>query len=73
MAQTRLPTMRATPRRIVFIDETSVKTDMTPLRGRSLKGDRLLADAPFGKWNTRTFIAGLRCHERIAPRVIGSP
>lgn len=62
--------MRATPGRVVFIDETSVKTNMTPLRGRSLKGDRLLADAPFGKWNTQTFIAGLRCHELIAPWVI---
>lgn len=62
--------MRATPGRVVFIDETSVKTNMTPLRGRSLRGDRLLADAPFGKWNTQTFIAGLRCHELIAPWVI---
>jgi transposase len=56
----------------VFIDETSVKTNMTPLRGRSLKGNRLIADAPFGKWNTQTFIAGLRCHELVAPWVIGS-
>ena len=39
----------------MFIDETSVKTKMTPLRGRSIKGERLLADAPFGKWNTQTF------------------
>ena len=43
---------------------------MTPLRGRSLKGKRLLADAPFGKWNTQTFIAGLRCRELVAPWVI---
>lgn len=54
----------------MFIDETSVKTNMTPLRGRSLKGERLVADAPFGKWNTQTFIAGLRCDELIAPWVI---
>lgn len=66
----RLPAMRVIPGRVVFIDETSVKTNMTPLRGRSLKGDRLLADAPFGKWNTQTFIAGLRCHELIALWVI---
>jgi hypothetical protein len=67
----RLPAIRAAPSRLVFIDETSVKTNMTPLRGRSLKGKRLVADAPFGKWNTQTFIAGLRCHELVAPRVIG--
>lgn len=62
--------MRASPGRLVFIDETSVKTNMTPPRGRSLKGKRLLADAPFGKWNTQTFIAGLRCDELVAPWVI---
>jgi len=65
----RLPAIQAAPARLVFIDETSVKTNMTPLRGRSLKGNRLLADAPFGKWNTQTFIAGLRCHELMAPWV----
>lgn len=57
----------------MFIDETSIKTNMTPLRGRSLKGERLVADAPFGKWNTQTFIAGLRCDELIAPWVIDGP
>lgn len=54
----------------MFIDETSVKTNMTPLRGRSHRGRRLVADAPFGKWNTQTFIAGLRCDELVAPWVI---
>jgi hypothetical protein len=63
----RQPAMRAAPGRLVFIDETSVKTNMTPLRGRRRKGQRLVAEAPFGKWNTQTFIAGLRCHELIAP------
>lgn len=62
--------MRAAPGRLVFIDETSVKTNMTPLRGRSPKGGRLVADAPFGKWNTQTFIAGLRCDRVVAPWVV---
>ena len=62
--------MRRQPARLVFIDETSVKTNMTPLRGRSLRGERLRADAPFGKWHTQTFVAGLRCHELVAPWVI---
>ena len=66
----RLPAMRGAPGRLVFIDETSVKTNLTPTRGRSRKGERLLADAPFGKWNTQTFIAGLRCNELVAPWVI---
>jgi hypothetical protein len=62
--------MRRQPGRLVFIDETSVKTNMTPLRGRNLKGERLMADAPFGQWQTQTFIAGLRGHELVAPWII---
>jgi len=66
----RLPAIKAAPARLLFIDETSVKTNMTPLRGRSQKGQRLIAEAPFGKWNTQTFIAALRCDELVAPWVI---
>jgi hypothetical protein len=62
--------MRRQPGRLVFIDETSIKTNMTPLRGRSLKGERIMTDAPFGKWRTQTFIAGLRCHELVAPWIV---
>ena len=62
--------MRRRPERLVFLDETSVKTNMTPLRGRSPRGERLIADAPFGKWHTQTFIAGLRCGELVAPWII---
>ena len=40
---------------------------MTPPSGPSRTGQRLVVDAPFGKWNTQTFIAGLRCDELIAP------
>ena len=29
-----------------------------------------MADAPFGKWQTQTFVAGLRCHELVAPWII---
>src|SRR3546814_19528788 len=62
--------MRRQPVRLVFVDETSVKTNMAPLRGRSLRGARLLADAPFGKWRTQTFIAGLRQNGLVAPWTI---
>ena len=66
----RQPFMRRNPGRLVFLDETSVKTNMTPLRGRALLGERLIADAPFGKWHTQTFVAGLRCGELTAPWII---
>lgn len=62
--------MRRTPERLVFIDETSVKTNLTRLRGRALKGKRLFGAAPFGSWNTQTFIAGLTSEGLIAPWVI---
>ena len=69
----RQPRMREQPHRLVFVDETFVNTKMTRLRGRSRKGQRLRARAPFGHWGTHTFIAGLRCHELSAPWVIDGP
>ncbi|SMC79723.1 Transposase [Fulvimarina manganoxydans] len=66
----RQPRMRLQPHRLVFIDETSINTKMTPLRGRSRKGQRLRAKAPFGHWGTQTFIAGLRCDRLTAPWVL---
>lgn len=63
----RQPRMRLEPHRLVFVDETSVNTKMVRLRGRSLRGTRPHADAPFGHWGTQTFLAGLRCHGLTAP------
>jgi transposase len=64
---------RIDPRRLVFIDETWAKTNMAPLRGWASKGERLRAKAPFGHWNTMTFLAALR-HDRIdAPWVFDGP
>lgn len=61
------------PRRLVFIDETWIKTNMTPLRGWGPRGRRLPAKAPHGHWQTLTFIAALR-HDRVdAPCVIDGP
>lgn len=58
------------PERLVFIDETSVKTNLTRLRGRAPLGERLFGAAPFGRWQTQTFIAGLTQDSLIAPWVI---
>ncbi|MEN8839948.1 MAG: transposase [Octadecabacter sp.] len=65
-----LPAMQAHPDRLVFIDETSVKTNLTRQYGRSLCGTRLEMDAPFGAWGTQTFIAGLKHDSLVAPWVI---
>ena len=61
------------PSRLVFIDETWVKTNMTPLRGWGPKGRRLVAKAPHGHGKTMTFIAALRCDRIDAPLVIDGP
>lgn len=64
---------RIDPKRLVFIDETWVKTNMAPLRGWGPRGQRLEARVPHGHWKTLTFIAALR-HDRIdAPWVIDGP
>lgn len=58
------------PDRLVFLDETWVKTNMTRPRGRALKGTRLTAKIPHGHWMTTTFLAGLRTSGLVAPLVI---
>ncbi len=57
------------PGRLVFIDETWIKTNMTRQHGRSAKGERLVAAPPHGHWKTSTFIAGLRDNALIATAV----
>lgn len=61
------------PRRLVFIDETWAKTNMAPLRGWGPRGQRLIGRAPFGHWNTMTFVAALRHDGIVAPWVIDGP
>lgn len=58
------------PERLVFIDETWVKTNMTRPRGRSWCGTRLVAKVPHGHWKTTTFLAALRTSGITAPLVI---
>lgn len=57
---------RQDARRLIFVDETWSKTNMTRLRGRSPKGQRLVEKLPHGHWQTTTLIAalgieGMRC------------
>lgn len=64
---------RIEPGRLVFIDETWVKTNMAPLRGWGPRGKRLEAHVPHGHWKTLTFIAALRADRVDAPWVIDGP
>lgn len=48
------------PARLVFIDESGAKTNMTRLRGRAPRGERLHAGAPCGRWESTTMISSVR-------------
>ena len=56
--------------RLVFIDETCTNTAMVRLRGRALRGERLVDYAPHGAWKTISFVGGLRQRGMTAPFVI---
>ena len=46
---------------------------MAPLRGWAPKGARLPGKAPFGHWNTMTFLAALRWDRVAAPWLLNKP
>ena len=63
---------------LIFIDETSLKTNLVKSTGWAPVGKRLVDHAPFGHWHTQTpdqvrgklFIAGLAHDGLIAPWVL---
>jgi transposase len=64
---------RIDPARLVFIDETWAKTNMTRMRGWWRRGEPLKARVPHGHWRTMTFLAGLRHDGITAPCVVDGP
>jgi hypothetical protein len=61
------------PSKLVFIDETWTKTNMTRLYGRAPCGKRLVEAVPHGHWKTSTFIGALRCDGLTATGVLDGP
>ena len=59
--------------RLVFIDETWTKTNMTRLYGWAPRGERLIDKVPQGKWKTATFLAALRNDRIEAPCMFDGP
>ena len=45
---------------MIFLDESGAKTNLTRLRGRAPKGQRVHAQSPQGHWNTTTILGALR-------------
>ena len=61
------------PARLVFLDETWAKTNMTRSHGRCRRGERLRMGAPHGHWQTSTFVAALRVDGLTAPGLLDGP
>ncbi len=59
--------------KLVFIDETWTSTSMTRRYGRAPRGQRCIASAPHGHWETTTFVAALRHQQLTAPLVTDGP
>jgi len=60
-------------RRLIFLDETGVTTNMARRYGRAPKGRRVRGYAPGGHWKITTFLAGLDRNGIVAPFVVDQP
>ena len=75
-ARWRIDQLQLDPAKLIFIDETWAKTNMTRLRGRAPRGQRLIEKVPHGHWKTTTLIAaldhqGMRCATTVDGAVNG--
>jgi len=46
--------------KLIFLDESGAKTNLTRLCGRALKGQRVHAHTPHGRWQTTTMMSSIR-------------
>lgn len=56
--------------RLVFVDESGAKTNMTRLYGRAMAGQRAVDNAPCGHWCTTTMISSVRLDGSTACMVV---
>ena len=61
------------PHRLIYLDETGAKTNMTRAFARARKGERAVDYAPHGHWNTTTLVAGVTLESPIAPMILDGP
>jgi transposase len=59
--------------RLVFVDETGAKTNLTRSHGRAEGGRRVVDAAPHGHWGTTTLLSSIRLDGSTAPMVIEGP
>jgi transposase len=54
------------PARLIFLDESGAKTNLTRLRGRAERGQRVTSRCPAGHWQTLTMISSIRLNGATA-------
>ena len=59
--------------RLVFLDESGAKTNMTRRYGRAFGGQRVVDSAPHGHWCTTTMLSSIRLDGSTAAMVIEGP
>jgi hypothetical protein len=59
--------------RLLFVDESGANTKITRLRGRALRGPRLVDRIPHGNYQTSTLISGIRLEGPCAPWLFEGP
>lgn len=60
-------------RRLLFIDESGAKTNMTRLYGRAPRGQRIPDRVPNGRWQTVTMLAAMGRNGTQAPFILDGP
>jgi len=68
--QWRVRTRELQASRLVFLDESGAKTNMTRLRGRAPRGQRVYDSAPHGRWHTTTMLSSVRLDGSTACMVV---
>lgn len=61
------------PERLVFVDETGLKTDISRLRGWAAGGERLVEAVPGGHWRTSTLVHAVALDGTRAAMVLDGP
>ena len=64
---------RLDPKRLIFLNETWVKTNTIRTGGWFARAKRLTAHMPLDHWKTLTVLAGLRQDRIVAPFVLDGP
>jgi len=69
----REETSQIDPKRLIFLDESGVTTEMTRRYGRGVRGQRVSEGTPGGHWRTLTVLGAVRCSGWVAIMTIQAP